>query len=168
MLLRAKSAVATYSLTNHKTSINCIFLFLGSMSRNSSVSTVSRLHDERVGVRILAVPKKLFSARKFQTGDGTHPMGTGNSLPGVKRPESEVILLHLMSSLRMSGALPLHPLHVYMEQHLFSFWHSKEHSFFFGVCVCVCVCVRCLEFRCHPFSGAPMQQHIPVATTHAL
>jgi hypothetical protein len=154
------------------------------MIRNSSVSTVSRLHDERAGVRILAVPKKLFSARKFQTGDGTHPgthpMGNGNSLPGVKRSGSEVILLHLMPSLRVSGVLPLHPLHVCKEQHLFSFWYSKEHSFFFGVwvrececacvcvCVSVCVCVRCLEFRCHPFSGAAIQQHIPVATTHAL
>jgi hypothetical protein len=52
-----------------------------------------------------------------QTDSGAHPvshsMGTGDSFPGVKRPRMTTHL-HLVSRLRMSGAIPQFHLHKFM------------------------------------------------------
>jgi hypothetical protein len=64
------------------------------MSRDSAlgIGTGYRLEDQEVGVQV-PVGSRIFSSPNIQTGSGVHPtsypMGTGGSIPGVKRPGSE-------------------------------------------------------------------------------
>jgi len=89
------------------------------VSRGSSVSTVTRLRGGRSGFDSrLRLGFSLFTTASTLTGahQACYPMGIEGSFPGVKRPEVHLIThLHVVPNLRMRGAIP--PLTQYVLRH---------------------------------------------------
>ena len=60
--------------------------------------------------RFLGGARELFLLHSVQAGYGAHPssnsVGTGSTLPGVKRPRREADNFYLVRLLRISGVVP--------------------------------------------------------------
>jgi hypothetical protein len=98
-----------------------IYQFLNCLKRNqySVFCVATRLWAERSGLRLPTGARDFSFLKNVRVSSGTHPgsysVGTGFLSPEAERRGREADHFHIVSWLRMSGGIPLHPVHAFME-----------------------------------------------------